>query len=73
MRIKDTFLSLFPAYGVTPDKLQSQVMRSHIYEDFNTIEQTKTTNLNRTFYMKRDDFKMYTEELLKSQNMRGRK
>lgn len=73
LRIKDTFLSLFPAYGVTPDKLASQVMYAHTYEEFDPLEQRKTTSLNRTHFAKRDEMKRYTEELLKTQNMRGRK
>jgi hypothetical protein len=71
--IKDTFLSLFPSYGVTPDKQESHLRRTFIYDDFNEGEGAKTTSLNRTYFVKRDEMKRYTEELLKTKNMRGRK
>eukprot|EP00347_Sterkiella_histriomuscorum_P010362 403376594 len=73
MRIKDTFLSLFPVYGVSPDRQVSEVQHQMTYSDFNFIEQKQTAKVDRSNFAKRDDFKRYTEELLKTQNMRGRK
>lgn len=73
MGIKDTFLSLFPSYGVTPDQNETHLRRTFIYDDFNDGEGTLTTSLNRAYFVKRDEMKRYTEELLKTTNMRGRK
>ncbi len=70
---KDTFLSVFPGYGVTPDKFSSINQNHFVYEDFNDVEHRRTIDVNRSHFLKRDQFKMYTEELLKTSNMRGRK
>ena len=48
-------------------------MNQMTYSDFNIIEQKKTTKLDRTNFAKWDEMKRYTEELLKTQNMRGRR
>jgi hypothetical protein len=48
-------------------------MRAHVYEDYDPIEQRKTIDLNKTHFAKLDEMKRYTEELLKTKNMRGRK
>lgn len=49
------------------------MMKSMYYDEFNSIEQRKTTDLNKTYFFKRDEMKRYTEEWLKTQNMRGKK
>lgn len=48
-------------------------MRNMTYADFNVVEQRKTTLLDRIHFVKWDDMKRYTEELLKTKNMRGKK
>eukprot|EP00350_Pseudokeronopsis_sp_OXSARD2_P008141 CAMPEP_0170552642 /NCGR_PEP_ID=MMETSP0211-20121228/10520_1 /TAXON_ID=311385 /ORGANISM="Pseudokeronopsis sp., Strain OXSARD2" /LENGTH=68 /DNA_ID=CAMNT_0010860495 /DNA_START=772 /DNA_END=975 /DNA_ORIENTATION=- len=61
---KDTFVSILPGYGLTPDDLSSEKMRSFIYNDYHPIESRKTADLDRTFFAKMDEHKRYTEELL---------
>lgn len=43
------------------------------YDPYNPIEQNQTTQLNRQNFVKRDEMKRYTEEWLKTLNMRGKK
>jgi len=38
LRNRDTFVSVFPAYGVLKDKNKTEVMSQIIYEPFNPIE-----------------------------------
>lgn len=66
MNRKDTFLNLFPSYGVRPDQVDSEVMRTMKYDDFNSIEQRKTIDLDRSHFAKWDEMKKFTEELLKT-------
>ena len=73
LRARDTFLSVFPAYGVRPDQKNSEIQRSYVYNEYNPIEQRKTSELNKFFFYKKDEMKKYTEEWLKTANMRGRK
>ena len=40
---------------------------------FNEVELRKTTDLDRNNFFKLDEMKRYTEELLKTINMRGKK
>ncbi len=70
---KDTFVSVLPCYGVLADKLMSQHQSAFVYNEFNDIEQCKTIAKDKTFYVKWDDSKKYTEEWLKTANMRGKK
>ncbi|CDW89038.1 UNKNOWN [Stylonychia lemnae] len=73
LRNKDTFVALFPQYGVTKDLNKTEFMQQMTYEPFNVIEQRDTPNVDRLNFIKRDDAKRYTEEWLKTQNMRGKK
>lgn len=71
--MNDTFMSLFPQYGVSPDKNQTQVMGTFKYEEWNPIEQRKMIDVPRDNFFKLDETKRYTEELLKTTNMRGKR
>lgn len=74
LMLKDTMINVFPSYGIIKDQLQRTENRDQlVYNDYNQLEQRKTVDLNRDHFYKWDDFKKYTEELLKTKNMRGRK
>lgn len=73
LKNKDTFLSVFPAYGIKPDQKDSEMHKVYRYDEYHPIEQRKTALPDRTFYHKKDEIKRYTEEWLKTINMRGRK
>lgn len=73
LHLKDTFLALFPAYGVSPDRIESEVKNKMKWDNYNRFEQRKTTHLDRKHFAKWDEMKRYTEEWLKTQNMRGKK
>ena len=71
---RDTFVNVFPWYGVVPDNLNSTEQKDKFtYDDFNFVEQKKTVDMDKTFYSKLDEIKIFTEDLLKTANMRGRK
>ena len=71
MKIKDTFLAVFPNYGVSQDDHASMNKTQHFYSNFNEIEQRKTADIDRAHHFKVDEFKVYTEEYLKAKNMMG--
>jgi hypothetical protein len=71
--MRDTFLNLFPAYGVSPDRASTEGMAKLRYDDYNFVEARKTTDVDRSHFAKLDEMKKYTEEWLKTQNMRGKK
>jgi hypothetical protein len=70
---KDTFLSVFPAYGLESDNLVSQHHEQYIYNDFDKLENRKTNSPDKAFYIQKDEMKNYTEEWLKNINMMSKK
>ena len=68
LRGRDTFLDVFPAYGVLPDQKNSEVQRQYVY-DFHPEEQRRTAALDKLFFFKKDDMKQYTEAWLRTTNM----
>jgi len=59
-QVKDTFLSVFPNYGVTEDLLRKQ-MRFSPYMQHEGID--------KRYHYKMDQIKNYTENLLRVKNM----
>ncbi len=70
---KDTFVSLFPAYGVAEDNAQPHQKEKFVYEEFDPAENRRTALPDKRNYKRWDDMKKYTEEWLKNVNMIGKK
>ncbi len=67
-KVKNTFSSVFPAYGLP--------MGSDTYTSEMTLmskDLDKAESVNWSYHMKSDAIKRYTEEMLKAANMRGAK
>ena len=73
MQVKDTFMSVFPNYGVQPDEKESLNKTFYAWNAWNPIEQKETAKVDKSNFFKLDEFKVYTEELLKAKNMMGKK
>ena len=69
LRDRDTFLSVFPNYRITRDPKHS-VMRKHFKYPSKSIEGGPPHVIDRTYTMKMDFIKKYTEEMLKVQSMK---
>ncbi len=67
---KDTFLNIFPGYGIRPDFQKTCYMLKHSYADWNPEEGHRTIDIDKSFHNKLDEIKIYTEEFLKTSNMR---
>ena len=65
---KDTFRSVFPAYGLLGKEDPYRTEHSDMSKDLHNAEPINWTN-----HMKTDAVKRYTEEMLKAANMRGKK
>lgn len=65
---KDTFYSVFPAYGLLGREDPYGTEHSDMSKDLPNAEPVDWTN-----HMKTDAVKRYTEEMLKAANMRGKK
>jgi hypothetical protein len=67
LRVKDTYTSIFPSYGISPDRFET-TMRKSFYKG------NKGEALNKEYHCKSTEEKRYLEEWLKTVNMRrGRK
>ena len=73
MMVKDTFISVFPDYGVAPDDGLSMNRTFYNYSNYNAIECRKTADVDKRYFNKQDEFKYYTEELLKAKGMMSNK
>lgn len=71
MMVKDTFMSVFPNYGVQPDEKESLNRTFYAWSPWNPIEQKETAKVDKSHFNRLDEFKIYTEELLKAKNMMG--
>jgi hypothetical protein len=71
--VKDTFMSVFPGYGVSPDITRTNYMKQHAYNEWNALEGKRTIEVDKRFHNKLDEVKYFTECLLRTADMRGRK
>ena len=67
-KIKNTFTSVFPAYGLSNSSEAFQSETKMMCKDLKDAEPTDWSN-----HLKMDSMKRYTEEMLKAANMRGAK
>ena len=67
-KAKNTFNSVFPAYGLN---LKTNAFLSETKQMSKDLE--KAEPIDKTYHMKLDPIKRYTEEMLKAANMRGDK
>lgn len=72
MKNYDSFLRVFPTYGVLNDKFKSTAKGTWIKTEKND-DGTRTYAPDRTFFAKMDYTKAYTEEMLKLSNMMKKK
>ena len=73
LRAKDSFLAVFPSYGVIRDSLGSEARMEYRYQQYHDIEMRPTNSPDKEHHLKRDEIKRYTEEWLKTANMRGKR
>eukprot|EP00831_Metopus_contortus_P064338 TRINITY_DN575_c0_g1_i1.p1 TRINITY_DN575_c0_g1~~TRINITY_DN575_c0_g1_i1.p1 ORF type:complete len:183 (+),score=28.79 TRINITY_DN575_c0_g1_i1:210-758(+) len=66
LMVKNTFSSVFPAYGVVDTKKNYSTEMKSMSDNLHEAE-----HLDKTNHMKMDAIKRYTEEMLKAANMRG--
>lgn len=69
LRERDSFLSIFPGYGITKDRFEATSKSFYKYPE-KTEEGKATHEVNRDFHHKVDFMKRYTESMLKVKNMR---
>ena len=69
LRERDTFLSIFPGYGITKDRFKAHTSATHFYPDKNDLGEP-VQKVNREYHHKLDFMKRYHESMLKVQNMR---
>lgn len=69
LRERDTFLSIFPGYGVTRDRFDATSRSFHAYPE-KQDDGKPTHEIKRDFHHKVDFMKRYTESMLKVKHMR---
>ena len=67
-KMKDTFTSVFPGYGLYEGKQMFKSANTHLVAKFDEGE-----TCDKTFHNKTDFIKRYTEEMLKASDMRMKK
>ena len=68
LRMKDTFISVFPAYNLTAKK--EFITTNHASSEPIANNQL---HVDKEYHFRLDSFKIYTEEMLKAKNMRMQK